>query len=130
MYFTFSTYVAIVAFALLVAGLVLLAGTDRNTRAEWRNSVGCLLVALAFLLHGVFVSGAALPSPRKVVHGDLGVADFRWTGTTQLYLGTPHLVPGSDALPLPCGFDTDEVGVLFRDTASGDFTRAVMSGKV
>ncbi len=55
----------IVAATLGLLGIARLAGTTRDTWKSRDNALGILLISLAFIVHGIFVTGVASFSPRS-----------------------------------------------------------------
>src|SRR5581483_4408732 len=66
-----------VSFAILgltLAAFLLLAGTSGQTRTDPDNALAFLLIALAFLMDGIFIAGVAAFGPVRTV--DVGVSDW------------------------------------------------------
>jgi hypothetical protein len=56
---------------LSIGSFLCLAGTTREAWADTENSVGISLLAFAFILHGLFVTGASTFGPTPVLKGEV-----------------------------------------------------------
>ena len=65
--------VSLLVVALVFSAFLLLAGTSKLTWADPANAVALLLIALAFLADGIFIAGASIFGPVRVL--DVGVTD-------------------------------------------------------
>jgi len=63
---------------LTFVAFLLLAGTAGNTRTDPNNAVAFLLIAIAFLMDGVFIAGAPIFGPVKIL--DVGISDYSSDG--------------------------------------------------
>ncbi len=56
---------------LSLAGLICISGTTREAWAFKETAIGISLLALAILVHGIFISGAATFGPTPVLQGEV-----------------------------------------------------------
>jgi len=66
-------YMAVIG--LSIGALVYLVGTTREAWASTENAIGMILLALAFLAHGILITGASTFGPTPVLKGEVFGAD-------------------------------------------------------